>query len=102
MSQTMTGRRAAAPPALTAAATARWPDLAVVPPGRGRDLIASWLLRRAAVRLPIRVAPAGERTFGRGGPAAPVLVLHRPGDFFRRVGARGLIGLGESYMAGAA
>jgi len=100
MSQTMISRRAAAPPGLTAAATARWPDLAVVPAGRGRDLIASCLLRRIAARLPIRVAPAGRRPFGRGGPAAPVLVLHRPGAFYRRLGARGLIGLGESYMAG--
>jgi cyclopropane-fatty-acyl-phospholipid synthase len=118
MSQTMTSRRVAAPPGLTAEATERWPDLAVVPPGRGRDLIAAWLLRRIAARLPFRVTEAsqvtaasertfvrggvgaGERTFGRGGPGDPVLVLHRPGDFYRRVGARGLIGLGESYMAG--
>jgi hypothetical protein len=26
--------------------------------------------------------------------------LHRPRDFYRRVGAAGLIGFGESYMAG--
>jgi cyclopropane-fatty-acyl-phospholipid synthase len=28
------------------------------------------------------------------------MVLHRPRDFFRRLGASGLIGFGESYMAG--
>ena len=28
------------------------------------------------------------------------MVVHRPGDFFRRLGASGLIGFGESYMAG--
>ena len=28
------------------------------------------------------------------------MVLHRPRDFFRRFGASGLIGFGESYMAG--
>ncbi len=26
--------------------------------------------------------------------------MHRPGEFFRRFGASGLIGFGESYMAG--
>src|SRR6202012_4701874 len=35
-----------------------------------------------------------------GGPAAPVMVLPRPREFFRRFGASGLIGFGESYMAG--
>ena len=28
------------------------------------------------------------------------MVLHRPREFFRRIGASGLIGFGESYMAG--
>jgi cyclopropane-fatty-acyl-phospholipid synthase len=28
------------------------------------------------------------------------MILHRPRDFFRRLGAVGLIGFGESYMAG--
>jgi len=28
------------------------------------------------------------------------MVLRRPREFFRRVGASGLIGFGESYMAG--
>src|SRR6202040_2542448 len=37
---------------------------------------------------------------GGGGPAAPVMHIHRPREFFRRFGASGLIGFGESYMAG--
>lgn len=37
---------------------------------------------------------------GRGEPAVPTLVLHDPDAFHRRIGADGLIGFGESYMAG--
>ncbi len=54
----------------------------------------------AAARLPIRVEPAGGAPFGGGQRGAPTMVLHRPGDFYRRIGANGLIGFGESYMAG--
>ena len=81
-------------------APGRWPDVINVPPAGPRALIASLLLRRIAARMQFRVAPAGSRTYGHGGPGSPVLVLHRPADFYRRVGAGGLIGLGESYMAG--
>jgi cyclopropane-fatty-acyl-phospholipid synthase len=86
-------------PAATAV-PARWPDVINVPPAGARATIARFLLRRIAARLQFRIAPAGRRSFGRGGPDAPVMVLHRPADFYRRVGASGLIGLGESYMAG--
>ena len=79
---------------------ARWPDVAVVPRAAGQAAIVRLLLVMAAARLPIRVQPAGARPFGGGGPDAPVLVLHRPADFYRRIGAAGLIGFGESYMAG--
>ena len=37
---------------------------------------------------------------GAGGNDAPVMTLRRPDAFFRRLGADGLIGFGESYMAG--
>jgi cyclopropane-fatty-acyl-phospholipid synthase len=95
MSQ-VTGQR----PAAVMAAPARWPDVVSVPPGGGRAVTARFLLRHIAGRLPFRVAPAGGRPFGHGDDDSPVLLLHRPADFYRRVGARGLIGLGESYMAG--
>jgi cyclopropane-fatty-acyl-phospholipid synthase len=78
----------------------RWPDVAVVPPGRFRAGIARRVLKMAAARLPVRVEPAGERGFGAGGPGAPTMRLRRPADFYRRIGANGLIGFGESYMAG--
>jgi len=78
----------------------RWPDVAVVPRGRFRAAIARRLLTLAAARLPVRIEPAGQRAFGAGGPGAPTMRLRRPADFYRRIGANGLIGFGESYMAG--
>jgi len=78
----------------------RWPDVAAVPGGAVRAAAARALFTRAAGRLPLRVATPGGVTFGAGGEQAPVLTLHRPARFYRRVGAAGLIGFGESYMAG--
>jgi len=78
----------------------RWPDVATAAGSSLRAAVASALFRNAAGRLPLRVrTPAGPAS-GAGGPGAPVMELHRPRDFFRRVGASGLIGFGESYMAG--
>jgi cyclopropane-fatty-acyl-phospholipid synthase len=79
---------------------ARWPDVAAVPNGAVRSAVARALLTRAAGRLPLRVAAPGGVTFGAGKEGSPVLLLHRPADFCRRVGASGLIGFGESFMAG--
>ena len=51
-----------------------------------------------------RTPPAGDRprrestVHGLGGPS---MVLHRPDEFFARIGRDGLIGFGESYMTGA-
>src|ERR1700685_4819837 len=50
--------------------------------------------------LPVRVQFPDGRLLGGGPPSAPVMVLRRPRDFCRRFGASGLIGFGESYMAG--
>ncbi len=38
------------------------------------------------------------RTFGQGGP---VMVLHRPDEFYARLGRDGLIGFGEAYLTRA-
>ena len=40
------------------------------------------------------------RSNGAPATATPVMRLHRPAQFFRRLGHDGLIGFGESYMAG--
>ncbi len=79
---------------------ARWPDVARVPRAGFQAAIARQLLVMASSRLPVLVDPAGGRPFGGGKPGAPTMLLHRPGDFYRRIGAHGLIGFGESYMAG--
>ncbi|MFC4127167.1 class I SAM-dependent methyltransferase [Nocardia rhizosphaerae] len=78
----------------------RWPDLAV-PRGLRAGVSAravDLLVRRLTRRLPLAVSyPDGTVT---GSPTAVRLVLHRPDDFAARVGTAGLIGFGESYMAG--
>jgi cyclopropane-fatty-acyl-phospholipid synthase len=79
---------------------ARWPDVAAVPRSTSRAAIARALFARACADLPVRVLPAAGRALGAGGPAAPLMVLHRPADFYHRVGSSGLTGFGESYMAG--
>jgi protein-S-isoprenylcysteine O-methyltransferase Ste14 len=93
----------------------RWPDVAAAAGPAARAAVARALFTTAVARLPLRVKlPDGRlqrrqvqrhqiqrhQVLGAGGPAAPVMVVHRPGDFFRRFGVSGLIGFGESYMAG--
>ena len=78
----------------------RWPDVATAAGSPVRAAVARALFNTAVARLPLRVRLPDGRLFGAGAPAAPVLILHRPREFFRRFGASGLIGFGESYMAG--
>jgi cyclopropane-fatty-acyl-phospholipid synthase len=81
-----------------AAVAARWPDVTSVPQcSRARAAIARRLVRRSLARLPLRVRLPDGETLGLGGP---LLRIHRPEAFFPRLGARGLVGFGESYMAG--
>ncbi len=96
-------------PAALAVDPARWPDVAAVPGDAGRTVIVRLLLAMAAGRLGIgvrrpgggrRLDPAAGTPGTPGTPATPGMILHRPADFYRRVGAAGLIGFGESYMAG--
>jgi cyclopropane-fatty-acyl-phospholipid synthase len=78
----------------------RWPDVAVAEGSLGRAAVARVLFTRAVAALPLRVRFPDGRLLGAGAPDAPVMVLHRPREFFRRFGASGLIGFGESYLAG--
>jgi cyclopropane-fatty-acyl-phospholipid synthase len=78
----------------------RWPDVAVAAGSPVRAVVARALFTRAVAALPLRVRFPDGRLLGAGPSAAPVMVLHRPGAFFRRSGASGLIGFGESYLAG--
>lgn len=76
----------------------RWPDVAAQPRASGlRTAVAERLVRNALSRLPLRARLAGRDCIGLGGP---LMEIRRPDAFFRRIGASGLIGFGESYMAG--
>ncbi|MCX5387379.1 cyclopropane-fatty-acyl-phospholipid synthase family protein [Streptomyces sp. NBC_00083] len=78
--------------------TGRWPDVAAVPRASWpvRAVTAS-ILARALRRLPLRVRHADGTVLGRGGP---LMDVRDPKAFHARIGTRGLIGFGESYMAG--
>jgi cyclopropane-fatty-acyl-phospholipid synthase len=78
----------------------RWPDVAVAQGSAARAAVARVLFTHAVAALPLRVRFPDGRLLGAGPPDAPVMVLHRPREFFRRFGAAGLIGFGESYLAG--
>jgi cyclopropane-fatty-acyl-phospholipid synthase len=77
-----------------------WPGLDAVPTGpraRIAARIAEGLFRTAVHRLPVTVH-VGTATYGRGGPVA---VVHRPEEFYARLGRDQLIGFGEAYLTGA-
>ncbi len=77
-----------------------WPGLDAVPSGPRAQLsarVARTLFRTAVNQLPVTVH-VGDDTFGRGGPVA---VVHRPEEFFLRLGRDQLIGFGEAYLTGA-
>ncbi|WP_367827234.1 class I SAM-dependent methyltransferase [Streptomyces sp. LMG1-1-1.1] len=83
----------------------RWPDVARLPRASAvRTAVARLLVEHAFARLPLRIrtgrksALAGPRDGGDS--SVPTLTLHDPEAFHRRIGADGLIGFGESYMAG--
>jgi cyclopropane-fatty-acyl-phospholipid synthase len=82
--------------------TGQWPELATTPGSPARAAVARTLFRTAVRRLPMRVLLPDGQAFGSAdaGGNGPVMVVHRPQEFFRRLGAGGLIGFGESYMAG--
>ncbi|MFD4230741.1 class I SAM-dependent methyltransferase [Streptomyces sp. NPDC058545] len=82
-----------------------WPDVARLPRASAlRTAIARRVVERAFARVPLRIRHGS--TLGvvprpaDGGDRTPTLILHDPDAFHRRVGADGLIGFGESYMAG--
>lgn len=82
-----------------------WPNLIPVPAtARNRALTrgADLLFRRAAARLPVRIEYPDGQVIGARASAdiLPRMIIRRPTDFAQRIGARGLIGFGEAYMAG--
>jgi cyclopropane-fatty-acyl-phospholipid synthase len=85
-------------------ATPAWPGLDVVPSGPRAAvsaLVARRLFEAALSRLQVTVLVKDSdrtRTLGRGGP---VMTVHRPTEFFARIGRDQLIGFGEAYLTGA-
>ncbi|MFE7600691.1 class I SAM-dependent methyltransferase [Streptomyces sp. NPDC057494] len=82
----------------------RWPDVARRPRASAlRTAVARTVVDRALARLAVRtITPYDPRatTVTPEGPAnTPTLTLHDPQAFYARIGADGLIGFGESYMA---
>jgi cyclopropane-fatty-acyl-phospholipid synthase len=93
---------------------ARWPDLVDVPSGPRTHVsavIARRLFESVARRLdlavvtptatPRRTVRDVPRLSRRLGEDRPTILLHRPDEFYRRIGRDGLIGFGESYLTGA-
>ncbi len=88
---------------LSAIDSERWPAVVQVPSGpraAASAVVAKRLLRRVADRLPLRLAYPDGTMVGAGDAAAPTLVIKHPDRLARRIGRHGLIGFGESYMAG--
>ena len=78
----------------------RWPDVAATPDDPVRGRIAKALFVRGVRRLPLRVLLPDGQVLGAGGLTGPVMELRRPAAFYQRLGRSGLVGFGESYMAG--
>ncbi|OBB30962.1 cyclopropane-fatty-acyl-phospholipid synthase [Mycolicibacterium peregrinum] len=81
----------------------RWPDVAQPPRGPVAAIsgaVADQLLRRAAATLPVRLAFPDGTVTGAADPTLPTMVIENPEALARRIGRHGLIGFGESYMAG--
>ncbi len=76
----------------------RWPAMAGPSPSPFRALVARNLLRRVVARTGIRVVLPDGTSWGR--PDAPTLRVLNVDAFFTRLGRDGLVGFGESYMAG--
>ena len=67
----------------------RWPDVAAVHGTATRTVAARLLFTAAVAKLPIWVRWPDGRLSGDGHPGAPVMIVHRSRDFFRRLGDSG-------------
>ncbi len=63
-------------------------------------IAAQRLLHRIARRSPLRFAFPDGTVIGAGDAESPVLTITEPDRLYRRIGRHGLIGFGESFMAG--
>ena len=85
-----------------AARPTSWPGLESLPDraphrGLGRGRPAPLPRRRRRLDVTVHVEPTGDRSAA----ADRVMLVHRPDEFFARLGRDGLIGFGEAYLTGA-
>jgi cyclopropane-fatty-acyl-phospholipid synthase len=86
-----------------AATDSDWPEVFAAPSGPVAvvaAVIADVLFRRAVDVLPLQVAYPDGTVIGAGDTSSPTLAVKDPDLLARRMGRHGLIGFGESYMAG--
>ncbi len=79
---------------------AAWPAIATVPTNGFRARIAKGLFEKVVSKLPLHVLLPDGRVLGAGGLEGPVMRMRRPEAFYLRLGESGLVGFGESFMAG--
>ncbi|MFF3738124.1 class I SAM-dependent methyltransferase [Streptomyces sp. NPDC002566] len=92
------GRTVTARPRDFAVDRTRWPDVAVPPDASwARTAVTAAVVRRALGDLPLHVRFPDGSSIGAGGP---VMDVRDPKAFHARIGSQGLVGFGESYMAG--
>ncbi|MEU0671926.1 cyclopropane-fatty-acyl-phospholipid synthase family protein [Streptomyces sp. NPDC006172] len=92
------GRTVTARPRAFAVDRTRWPDVAVPPDvSWARTAVTAAVVRGALRDLPLHVRFPDGSSIGAGGP---VLDVRDPEAFHARIGSQGLVGFGESYMAG--
>ena len=77
-----------------------WPGIYEVPRPGWRTRLAELAFRYAVRDLPLRIVLRHNEVWGAGSADAPAIAISDPDAFFRRVGQDGMIGFGESYMAG--
>ncbi|MGH8888182.1 MAG: class I SAM-dependent methyltransferase [Acidothermaceae bacterium] len=77
-----------------------WDDVSPAPRAIVRAAIGRAIFSRAAARLGVRLELPGGHIAGDVAADSPTMRIHRPDDFFRRIGVDGLIGFGEGYMVG--
>jgi cyclopropane-fatty-acyl-phospholipid synthase len=87
-------------PAAAAPGRDRWPCVFAEPRARLRGAVAGRIVRHAVRGLPVRFRLPDGTVLGAGGPQDPEMTVHDPEGLYRRIGAGGLIGFGESYQAG--
>jgi cyclopropane-fatty-acyl-phospholipid synthase len=75
-------------------------DVPSMPVRMFRAKAAELIFRMGIRKMPIRVELPDGQCWGAGGPDAPVMLLSRPAELFRRIGRDANIGFGEAYQAG--